>query len=960
MATKGRGGDSMLVHMTPGEVQALQTLAERNGGTLTINPETGQPEANFLKKILPMVAGFALGPAGFGLMSAGMAGAAVGGITALSTGSLSRGLMAGLGAYGGASLGAGLAGSGAGAAQEAAIAGLTKDQIAQQAVASGLTEQGVLNQAAADATKDFLAKGVGDRFMEGATAAFKDPKSFMTAMGGPAKAIGAGFAALSPMMAADTVQTTTRRPDTGYIRNFTFDPYGQTYSDAGSYPASEYKGMAEGGIVALAKGGVSDQDVQNWFATNTGATDAQIAAAMQQYNVAPEQVARVTGVGMPEVQQRFETAIAPQIVGQYTGGVEGPGGTTAVRGTGYLGIQDQLENVGVTAQELFNNPNYKGWSLPELEQAYNVANKIQQFDTGANSAALDDKAWAKFMDENKFTVRNIAQATGLSEAEVQRRYDAAKTTTKPPITTITPSIITGNTQGPGTQDSVNDLRNVGIDRLLPGVSGGGNTVVNANGTITTRPDFSLDMKTVRDRYTQGGGSLGYVNPAPRTMEEFNQRFNRQTGDSLAAYEYLMGEGANPIKSGVGEIMRPYSEAVRGIPAAEGRPTQKYIYQNGKYVENPNYRPLSYNTKGERMVGMTSSEVIKGLQGLKDPADNGALFDFVSSNRISEAQLAAALGISIAEARARLAAGKKIKGVTTTAQGDNYGGAGGDSGDDGPGDTGGTAGASGSDSGGGPGSGGAGGCVDPNVMVLLADGGHVRAGDLRVGDMLHTLHEDTFVYGNFPVEFVEIIQQPKVEAVFDNDQKIIVSTTHKFLTADGVWKQMRDLALGDVIRATGTDTKTLTGVTALGEGPVVKMTVTDAHTYIADGLVSHNKARGGIVRHMALGGLGALAGGGQAGYNLGGYSDGGRLLRGPGDGVSDSIPASIGRNRQPARLADGEFVVPARIVSELGNGSTEAGARKLYAMMDRVQKARGRTTGKRRVAANTRADKYLPA
>jgi hypothetical protein len=95
------------------------------------------------------------------------------------------------------------------------------------------------------------------------------------------------------------------------------------------------------------------------------------------------------------------------------------------------------------------------------------------------------------------------------------------------------------------------------------------------------------------------------------------------------------------------------------------------------------------------------------------------------------------------------------------------------------------------------------------------------------------------------------------------------------------------------------------------------------------------------------------------YNLGGYSDGGRLLRGPGDGVSDSIPATIG-NKRPARLADGEFVVPARIVSELGNGSTEAGARKLYAMMDRVQKARGKTVGKGRVAKNTRADKYLPA
>ena len=94
-------------------------------------------------------------------------------------------------------------------------------------------------------------------------------------------------------------------------------------------------------------------------------------------------------------------------------------------------------------------------------------------------------------------------------------------------------------------------------------------------------------------------------------------------------------------------------------------------------------------------------------------------------------------------------------------------------------------------------------------------------------------------------------------------------------------------------------------------------------------------------------------------DLGGYSDGGRLLRGPGDGVSDSIPASIG-NRQPARLADGEFVVPARIVSELGNGSTEAGARKLYAMMDRIQKGRRKSVGKGKVAVDSKASKHLPA
>lgn len=91
-------------------------------------------------------------------------------------------------------------------------------------------------------------------------------------------------------------------------------------------------------------------------------------------------------------------------------------------------------------------------------------------------------------------------------------------------------------------------------------------------------------------------------------------------------------------------------------------------------------------------------------------------------------------------------------------------------------------------------------------------------------------------------------------------------------------------------------------------------------------------------------------------NLGSYSDGGRLLQGPGDGVSDSIPAIIG-HKQPARLANGEFVIPARIVSELGNGSTDAGAKRLYEMMDRVQRVRRKT---KNVAANTKAAKYLPA
>lgn len=102
---------------------------------------------------------------------------------------------------------------------------------------------------------------------------------------------------------------------------------------------------------------------------------------------------------------------------------------------------------------------------------------------------------------------------------------------------------------------------------------------------------------------------------------------------------------------------------------------------------------------------------------------------------------------------------------------------------------------------------------------------------------------------------------------------------------------------------------------------------------------------------AQGGLMSLAGGGM----LGSYSDGGRLLRGPGDGMSDSIPASIAQ-KQPARLADGEFVIPADVVSHLGNGSTEAGSRVLYEMMNRVRKAR---TGNPKQGKQINPKKFMP-
>jgi hypothetical protein len=82
----------------------------------------------------------------------------------------------------------------------------------------------------------------------------------------------------------------------------------------------------------------------------------------------------------------------------------------------------------------------------------------------------------------------------------------------------------------------------------------------------------------------------------------------------------------------------------------------------------------------------------------------------------------------------------------------------------------------------------------------------------------------------------------------------------------------------------------------------------------------------------------------------------RFLSGGGDGMSDSIKANID-GKQEARLADGEFVVPADVVSHLGNGSSKAGAKKLYAMMDKIRKAR---TGRKSQAPEVNAQRYMPA
>jgi hypothetical protein len=139
LQSQGRGNDSVLVHMTPREVGGLQALAQAHGGTLTRNPTTGLPEAGFLDSILPIIAGIGLNfilPGSGLLLGSGAleAGLLTGGATAAITGDIGKGLMAGLGAYGGFGLGDALSGMGA-AASAAPSASITAPGVSTAAAA---------------------------------------------------------------------------------------------------------------------------------------------------------------------------------------------------------------------------------------------------------------------------------------------------------------------------------------------------------------------------------------------------------------------------------------------------------------------------------------------------------------------------------------------------------------------------------------------------------------------------------------------------------------------------------------------------------------------------------------------------------------------------------------------------------------------------------------------------------
>jgi len=127
------------------------------------------------------------------------------------------------------------------------------------------------------------------------------------------------------------------------------------------------------------------------------------------------------------------------------------------------------------------------------------------------------------------------------------------------------------------------------------------------------------------------------------------------------------------------------------------------------------------------------------------------------------------------------------------------------------------------------------CPDPDMNILMADGSQKKAGDLIIGDLVKTHHEESFELGNYEVEHVDIINDvEKIKLIFDKST-IICSLSHKFYVGDS-WKEAKDMQIDDVVSA-----NKLVAIESVEDGDVVHITVKDAHTYICEGLLSHNKS-----------------------------------------------------------------------------------------------------------------------
>jgi len=952
MASKGRGPDSMLIHMSPREVQGLQALAENHGGSLTINPETGLPEAGFLDKLLPTIIGFALNTfapgvgtaigGALGTSAAVGTGIAVGGVEALRTGDIGKGISAGLGAYGGASLGANLANAGTGA-------------ISSEVGGEALKAAGLTGEAALTAEADqIVQKAVGEKLAAstpfeslsaGADVVKNNPMKYLKANAMP---LAAAFG--PAILAGESAENNMPKTTTGMIRPYSFDPYSGTYTSGNPYQATPTRGangglmgmddggygpgmldftqksepvvrMAEGGKVErfyigkLVSGGTPtggvgldmNNEIYKYFsdpatqALLKSGNDAAVAQALQDRNYSLADVAKATGTQnqLADYEKRFVNAVTtPGITAakfnEYTAdvGLTGKNLATALQNSGMsqsaqYALTHRLDDeTGLGANPTQQMQNFYGATGYTAGSAPGDQGGLQGLYLNINDAAT------RLQNKINAGTLTAAEARALSQDEMTRlglSGGDVKAATGFDLSNLfkDKAVVADVVCGPGYKKSID-----------------GKTCVPDTTVITqeTQCPTGFHYDPVLKQCVKN------LDATQTTSTNVTTPTSISTAASTALPVGVSGAGITTINPngtittrpdltlGMGQVRDDYvrgggslgytSPTFASLKAVEdkyplrGGSKQSYDFLTGK----TDYDPVPYTKTGEIMKPYASS----------------------------------VLGIPTASAKQMYL----FDPATKTYK------------------------------------------INPNYAITTYDKDGKKSSNLTNADVKTFMDKkpstDAFytwaTTNNLtPEQIAQASERPI------NEISKLFTGAKDLVGEDGKIDQTKVDEKADADFKTNFD-----HVAYLKANPDVQaeLDAGKANFGTKDDLAAaayEHYQRYGKAQKRPLkakeGGLMAMAAGGQ--FDLGGYSDGGRLLRGPGDGVSDSIPATIG-NKRPARLADGEFVVPARIVSELGNGSTEAGARKLYAMMDRVQSARRGTVGKGRVAKNSRSDKYLPA
>ena len=986
MSSRGRGDDSMLVHMTPGEVHGLQALAMKHGGSLTINPDTGLPEAGFLKSLLPMLAGFALAPltAGTSLAFLGaspMAAAlTVGGVTGLATGSLKKGLLAGLGAYGGAGLQAGLASAGTGALSSevggAALsnAGLTgeaaltaeADQIAQRAIADKL----------ATATPTELLSS-------GAKAVTASPQAFGQFAKNNMMPLAA--AAAAPILSMEpTTQMPSNPSGPAYIRQKVWN--GRGYDEVGPVEASKfgsnsfsdiYRGYNGGGIVALAEGGdvirmaggtppamLSDEQLFQ----KTGSWEAAAAARDQQnralniYNDA-QRLATAVGATGPTQASAIPGVVDVTKPGQY---VTDPATGKAVALSAYSAGFDPNNKI---TQTYLGELASKG-GTDSTSQFFNQMGASQaQKDTNAAAWKIEEDRLKEIDRQNALKAAGTGTVAnqGLAQLDTTTKALNAQGAAKPPTGETELERANRLFRETGSWEAANALRT----KQDMATVADPNYWTNKAGLAALDPGASDTTKWYAAR------GLGF-DPIDAVIDNFLVKYKPELDAMLPKeQEAAMRAALAKEKLNEADVIKATGKTIAQLAAAKRADGSLIVAGDIKDVP-VGALPGGISGAGDTVINANGTVTTRpdiprpesgSFAGMKDVRDvytkGGGDLGFKSKtfDKIEDFNKAYVTDRMSGDSLAAYEYLSGKKGATyptksTVSQ-----------------------------------------IARPYDEAVL---GYPAAGNKKYN----------FVDGKYQLnrDYVAPIRDSSGKVSYAPSLNEIKSTISKDnLTGQALydWATKNNVSAQAVADATGRDlssvladfrkgtayTKAVTTDGKVDEAKVETQIKDNwdeaaylaAHPTVAEELRTGKSVSGQPTRftsgyeHYTMYGKDQgwkpttkAAGGGMMGYamggyavggglgSLGGYSDGGRLLKGPGDGVSDSIPATIGEKQQPARLADGEFVVPARIVSELGNGSTEAGAKKLYAMMDRVQRARGKTTGKNKVAANSRADKYLPA